>query len=78
MNLNKRKKKEKNTAVNVREHTFTRTFKPLSKYDTSEIFAVSLYQLSRIFQYIDRKLAEQTKVDFYSLIRLSFSRRYWV
>ena len=46
MNLNKIKKY---IVVNVREHTFARTFEPLSKYDTAEIFTVSLYQLSRIF-----------------------------
>ena len=38
--------------VNVREHTFTRTCEPLWKYDTAEIFAFSLYQLSRIFECI--------------------------
>ena len=38
--------------VNVREHMFTRTFEPLWKYDTEEIFAVSLYQLSIIFECI--------------------------
>ena len=30
----------------------TRTFEPLWKYDTAEIFAVSRYQLSRIFEFI--------------------------
>ena len=75
MNLNKKEKK--NTDVNVPEHTFTITLEPLSKYNTAEIFAVSLYQLSRIFKciYIYRKLAERASVGFYSLSRLSFSRK---